>query len=457
GNVKVKDIAITTLLGVVKEGDWSNFDLNPAEEKNFIATYTVSKEDMDKHKLIVNEVRASALSASDWAIAFTQTEDIMNDLKISVLTDKGDHLKANDQLSYTIEIKNEGKDTLSNIHMQATDLEGSEAFVKEGDWSAFELSSGESKQLKAFYTLSQLDVASQQALSHSFKVSAETSSGDILENEATACVQVEVKKPRLMVEMVADKGKDVKVGDNITYFIKVSNVGNSDLSMNAPSMSLMEVDWSSFDLKVNEDKTFMATYTVTQEAIDKGYYLDNKVCVDGGEVTEWALERLYLEDRKADIAVSMVADKARVENKDEIITYTITIKNRGNVTLKDIRVSEAMNTLTKVDDWTAFSLAPDGEKRLRATYTVTQRDEDQSDKLIRDIDVSATTMDGSRLSTSASAQVSVERKMIVLPSKADIEQQDMNVVVEEVNVEEIVPPRSFPPRILTVNAVEEVV
>jgi uncharacterized membrane protein len=55
---------------------------------------------------------------------------------------------------------------------------------------------------------------------------------------------------------------------------------------------------------------------------------------------------------------------------DETITYKITVKNTGNVTVTDITVTDK-NT---GDEWTIASLAPGESKEYNAEYTVTEAD-----------------------------------------------------------------------------------
>src|SRR3546814_14615952 len=76
-------------------------------------------------------------------------------------------------------------------------------------------------------------------------------------------------------------------------------------------------------------------------------------------------------DKQPGIEVSKVADKATVGTADEVITYTITVANTGNVTLKHYTVTDVL-----FPEWNASidELAPKATRSFELAYTVTQAD-----------------------------------------------------------------------------------
>src|SRR5690606_25951537 len=61
----------------------------------------------------------------------------------------------------------------------------------------------------------------------------------------------------------------------------------------------------------------------------------------------------------------------------DVLEYTITVTNTGNVTLENIEVNDALTGLTE----TIVTLAPNGVETFTTTYTVTQSDLDNGSVL----------------------------------------------------------------------------
>src|SRR5690606_2415718 len=77
--------------------------------------------------------------------------------------------------------------------------------------------------------------------------------------------------------------------------------------------------------------------------------------------------------RNAAIEVTKIADKTTVSAAGEVITYTITVTNTGNVTLEDYTVTDVL-----FPEWSASidELSPAATRSFELEYTVTQTDID---------------------------------------------------------------------------------
>src|SRR5690606_30117415 len=73
------------------------------------------------------------------------------------------------------------------------------------------------------------------------------------------------------------------------------------------------------------------------------------------------------------IKITKVADKGTVSTAGEVITYTITVTNTGNVTLADYTVTDVL-----FPEWSGSieTLAPAAARSFELEYTVTQADID---------------------------------------------------------------------------------
>ena len=137
----------------------------------------------------------------------------------------------------------------------------------------------------------------------------------------------------------------------------------------------------------------LATYTVTQAAIDAGG-VSNTASVVGydpdGEAVSDTIDDPVIDEiaqtpsievtKEASVTHVGDADAAdRVVREDDIINYTITITNTGNVTLTDLAVVDALtdgdgNDLVMTSDptnqWTIVSLAPGAVQTYTPYYTI---------------------------------------------------------------------------------------
>src|SRR5699024_1727458 len=82
----------------------------------------------------------------------------------------------------------------------------------------------------------------------------------------------------------------------------------------------------------------------------------------------------------ADLALEKKADKQEVSKAGEKIKYTLTVTNTGNVTLDHVTVNDPM--LGGDLEVTPSTLAPGETGEVKGTYTVTQGDIDNHEKIV---------------------------------------------------------------------------
>ena len=135
-------------------------------------------------------------------------------------------------------------------------------------------------------------------------------------------------------------------------------------------------EWSGSidELSPNASRNFELTYEVTQADIDNGGVLN--VASAGGEHPEDPEDEDEVEvpvGGDGDIRITKVADRESFNNVDDVITYTITVTNTGNVTLSDVVVTDIL-----FPDWKEemVTLAPNASQSFELKYTVTQADVD---------------------------------------------------------------------------------
>ena len=125
-------------------------------------------------------------------------------------------------------------------------------------------------------------------------------------------------------------------------------------------------------IEVGKSASVTGTYTVKQSDIDKGGKIHNVATV-GDKSPE---KDVPVEQNSGYTAVK-TADKEKVTAAGEVITYTITVTNTGNTTLKDIPVVDDMAGInTKID-----TIEVGKSASVTGTYTVKQEDIDKGGKI----------------------------------------------------------------------------
>ncbi len=175
-------------------------------------------------------------------------------------------------------------------------------------------------------------------------------------------------------------------GDVITYTFTVENTGNVTLdpvAVTDPLPGLSAITCPSTSLTRGTSMDCTATYTLTQTDVDTGV-VDNAVTVTGSppsgpDVTDGDTESVPLTaapsiglDKTGSLADT---DGNGVDSEGDIVTYTFTVENTGNVTLDPFTVTDPLPGLSAIT-CPATTLAPGDDTDCTATYTLTQTDID---------------------------------------------------------------------------------
>ena len=175
------------------------------------------------------------------------------------------------------------------------------------------------------------------------------------------------------------------VGDTVKYLIKVQNTGNVNLTgptlvdtftdasgkvmslTSGPTFDFADQGSSQGTIKPSESAYYNATFLITQAIVDIGG-VDNTVTVtasstgqsnnvsdtsdDGddtdGNTTDDITELVINPDPiiEATKVASVTDTNANgVTDLGDVITYTITVENKGNVTLKDVTLADTLKDL----------------------------------------------------------------------------------------------------------------
>ena len=347
-------------------------DLKAGDSKEISATYTVTYEKDIKGKAdengnplpIINEVFVKGESVP--TKPDQKSEEVSDDSKvetpveeapsydISKIADKEKVTTAGEEITYTITVTNTGNTILKDLTVR-DDMLGIDKVISE-------IKINGTNVISAQYTVTQDDIDKGGVIKNIVTV------GD---KETERDVNVE-QNPGYTAVKTADKEKVTTAGEEIIYTITVTNTGNTTLKDIAVKDDMAGINTKIDTIEVGKSASVTGTYTVKQSDIDKGGKIHNVATV-GDKSPE---KDVPVEQNSSYTAVK-TADKEKVTAAGEIITYTITVTNTGNTTLKDIAVKDDMAGIDET-----ISEIPVGESRsVTGTYTVTQNDIDNKTEI----------------------------------------------------------------------------
>ena len=180
----------------------------------------------------------------------------------------------------------------------------------------------------------------------------------------------------------------------INYTISVDNTGNVDLTnpvvtdafADAGSLTFVGGDDGDGVLETTETWQYTATHTVTQAEMNAGDDLVNVAVADTDQTDPEDDDATTTVDQNPDLTIVKDADKSSVNAAGQIINYTISVDNSGNVDLTNPVVTDAFADAGSL----TFVGGDDGDGVLEttetwqytATHTVTQAEMNAGDDLV---------------------------------------------------------------------------
>lgn len=365
--------------------------LRPGDSATCTATYTVTQADLDAGTL-TNDATADALAPGRipvGPVAGTVTTTAIQRVGFTLqkAVDEQTFEDVGDVLTYTMTVTNSGNVTLTGVSL--TDpAPGTGAFDSGCDSLAATLAPGRSDTCTATYTVTQddLDAGSVVNLADAEAVSP---GGPVTAPRATATSTV-VERPGLGIVKTVDSPTFDAAGDQLTYSITVTNLGNVRVSTvrvtdAAPGAGAFNLDCSALPNALNSGASgsCTATYTVTQDDVDTGGVLNEAQASARLPSTQVVLSPTgsasSVAEQTAALSLVKTVDADSFDTVGDLLTYTLSVTNSGNVTLEDATV------IDNAPGSGAFNLdcpnlpgdlAPGDVANCTATYAVTQADLD---------------------------------------------------------------------------------
>ncbi|GHE39253.1 hypothetical protein GCM10017764_23090 [Sphingobacterium griseoflavum] len=358
------------------------------------------------------------------------------DIRFTRVTDRSRvYQKVGDVVEYTVIVSNRSSGTISNLTLTHTKAENTQSAP---------ISPIDANSQRTFiisYSITQADIdrgaiyaesvlTGKNADNSTFSLrSVDTAPLDPSDPATPAAdpsclnctISPIVQSPRLQVVMSTDRSRRyTKEGELINYDIRVRNTGNTTLRQLRIVDKHMEGTLlaQAADLAVNQTLTFTIAHSITQADIDRGVVYKqvqananshgtaiSQLSVDGNPLgTTDPLRSPGCPDctvapilREYKLHLIKTIDRTKTyQHIGQEMVYQISLTNAGNVTLRDVHVTDNNATLQGAVSFT--NLAAGEVKVLQAKRTVTQADIDRG-AVYNQATVLAKDPDGNSIST----------------------------------------------------------
>ncbi|WP_347109245.1 hypothetical protein AAHB33_01195 [Paenarthrobacter sp. S56] len=319
------------------------------------------------------------------AMEFTKTADASQIHDPAVVGDK---------ITYTFTSRNTGNVKLTGVVINDP-LSGLSALAYNWPGTPGALIPGEGVTATATYAITQADIDRGRVLNEATTI-GNPPTGPAITPEPGRTDTPLTPAPAMVFTKTADASalrNPARVGDVIVYTFTAKNTGNVGLTgvtINDPlaGLSALAYDWPGTPgtLEPGQTVTATANYAVTQSDID-ARHVANEATATGNPPTGNPVTPAH---GKTDTPLipdpgmefTKTADSSAVQKPSkpgDVITYTFTARNTGNVTLKNVDVNDPLKGLAPLKyTWpgTARELLPGQTVTATATYAITQADID---------------------------------------------------------------------------------
>ncbi|MEP2486059.1 MAG: hypothetical protein ABJH64_13800, partial [Algoriphagus sp.] len=366
GNVTLTNLVVTDPL---TDLELTLPTLSPGQSRSYVEVYAVTQEDVDRG-FVLNTARVNAttpaereLNELDRAIVFAVRAG-----DISITKDAGVNTydEVGDLIPYTLTVTNSGNVTLTGVTVTDPLVDFEQVIPT--------LAVGQSQEFTFNYEINQDDLDNGE-VPNTANVVATTPANRQVDDSDNALVTA-VQSPDIKVEKVANPTTYSEVGEVISYTITVTNTGNVTLSGVNVIDAQTELNETITSLEPNTSESFITTHTITQEDLDEGSFV-NEVLANGKSP-----ENVQVEDRddelvtalqSPELEITKAADVAVYDEVGDVITYTLTVTNTGNVTLDRVTITDPLTFTNR----NLGTFEPGQSQAITATYEITQDDLDE--------------------------------------------------------------------------------
>ena len=379
GNVTVTDVKVTDEL----TGDaWEAGNLAPKDSKTFTAKHVVTEADILKGS-VLNTAVAEGKDPTDDGPGTTpgvKEDPTVEPVSHITIVKKATSTPANgktyalgEKITYSITATNDGNMTLSGVTVK-DDLTGK-------SWPISSFKPGDTQTFETEYVVTENDILAGKVVNVATATGKDPKGDEPGVTNGTEEKPTDDKNGHIKVDKTTTSkpanGSSYALGETITYEITAKNDGNLTVTGITVSDELTGDQWTVNKLAPGESKSFTAKHTVTEADVVAGKVLNVATAKgtspdpDKPDVPVTPGEKEDPTDtQKPGISVTKTASAASGVTEGTAVTYTIVVRNTGNVTLRNVNVSDSLVSFSG-NSGTIASLAPGATATLTYGYTVT--------------------------------------------------------------------------------------
>ena len=374
GNVTLKDV-------LTKDDkmspDGTAVSLAPGATLEYTYSYVVKESDIEQ-SYVRNEATTKGKYGYHWydddKTLKTATEPLRRSLNVKkeVTNPNAGGFALGDTIKYKVTVTNDGNVTVTDIELSDDLLPGSPVTIGT-------LAPGASADPVEYeYTVTYVDIDRGNVPNTATAIG--NHKGTPVSDSDSLTTDTEDPKPSLDVTKVVTTPKTggFALGDTIEYKLTVKNTGNVELKNITVDDSRMVPNPATIDsLKPGDTEEFTYTYGPVVEADILRTFVYNKATASttyrDSLVKDWAELKTKTEkiNPKLDVTKKVTSTPASQAGYalGESVTYELTVKNIGNVTLKNITVADGMMNPSST---VIPQLAPNASQVFTYSHKVTE-------------------------------------------------------------------------------------
>ena len=430
GNVTLTGVTLTDPLiggtGIPLTG-WAGTPgtLAPGAAVTGTATYTLTQSDVDAGA-VANTATATGQPPRGAAVSGTGLSTVPIAAAPAIAVTKTGAITSGtggpgSTVTFTFSIRNTGTVSLSGVALTDT-LAGLSSPTLTWPGAVGALAPGQTATGTASYTVRQADVDAG-SVRNTAAVSGRASNGTVVSANSTATVPTVAAAPGLTVTKTSTVGGGGRVGDVVQYAIRVENTGNQTLTAvtiadELPGLSGLAITWPGTPgtLAPGQAATARGSYVITQADVDAGTIRNRATATatapGGVPVTGAATRDTATVAASPQLALTKSAalPAGSTGRAGDVVTYTFTVRNPGNVTLTGVALADALPGLSPITvaAWPGATgtLQPGQSVTATATRALTQSDVDAG-AVANTATATATAPGGAALQQTAAATLPV--------------------------------------------------
>ncbi len=331
----------------------------------FVNTITVKFSGEDKSYVNTDEVDVDKANAH---LAVTKTTTSEPENKAAY--------KLGEAITYRITVANDGNLTITDITVADPNADDFDEQVINS------LAPGESKSFEATHVVTEADIKAG-FVTNVATAKGTDPTGKETEGKGEDTETIVAADPKLVVTKTSDvaEGHLLKEGETVNYAVSVTNVGNLTLTnvvVNDQLAGVTLADGESATIETlapGASATLRYSYVVKQSDVVAGSVKNHATAAANNPSKKDTVvvpgdKEDPTEKAEPSLSVIKTADKSFGVTAGDVITYTITATNNGNVDLTDVAVTDELTGYTSE----TFNLAKGESKQLITTYEVTEAD-----------------------------------------------------------------------------------